>query len=253
MEDEEDFLAAVEADNAGTPEPEVLELTEPAGEGETKAPKPAEEKPAETPAEPTPEPTPEPPRPEPEKAPIAALLDERDRRKAAEARLAQIQSQQPQFQMPDPYEDPEGFAAVQEAKVGQALYQTNLRWSEAFNSVKHGEETVQKAKEWGFKKCDEDPYFNARVAASPDPLGLVVSEYRREEIASKVTPDEFEQFQAWKAAQSQLRQQPAASAAPATQTSIPPPSIASAPSAGTILTEPEQTDEEVFNEVIGKR
>lgn len=258
MEDE-DFLAAVEADNEGTTA--------------------AEEQPvAETPKEePTPQeaPTAEPEKAEPEvlvldtPAPeqpksddvadgrLAALLDERDKRKALEAELAQFrqaQQQQQPVQMPDPYEDPEGFAAAQEARVSQALYQTNLRWSERIASIQHGEEAVKAAKDWGFQRCETDPYFNAKVAASPDPIGFVVAEYKREEIASKVTPDEFAQFQAWKAAQNQLQQQAAPAAPPTTQASaIPPKSLASAPSAGSILTEPVQSDEEIFNEVVGKR
>jgi len=250
MEDE-DFLAAALADTSSDDDqPETV----------TVAPEP---KKAETPAEPAAQPdellldtpvTPEPPKQD-ERPPLAALLDERDKRKALEAELAQLRAAQPapQVQMPDPYEDPEGFAAAQEARVSQALYQTNLRWSERIASIQHGEETVKAAKDWGFAKCDSDPYFNAKVASSPDPVGFVVSEYKREEIASKVTPDEFAQFQAWKAAQGQLQQPGGQPPPPPTTSAIPPRSLASAPSAGSILTEPVQSDEEMFKEVIGKR
>jgi hypothetical protein len=260
MEDDEDFLAAVEADNKSTPvEPEKVEEPKP---------EPAEE--------PKPEPEPKPeeaapevleltteeivqPKPDAADGRLIALLEERDKRKAAEERLRQLEEQARQtqaapVQMPDPYEDPEGFAAAQEARVSQALYQTNLRWSEQLNSIKHGEETVKAAKDWGFQRCESDPYFNAKVASSADPIGFVVSEYKREEIASKVTPDEFAQFQAWKEAQGQLTTQPGGKPPDPPQTSaIPSPSIASAPSAGSILTEPVQSDEDIFKEVIGKR
>ena len=252
MEDD-DFLAAVEADNANNaapepvkvevvaepkaPEPEVLELTDPV----TPEPKPAE--------------APEPMRDDAAEGRLVALLDEREKRRAAEAELARLresqQQQQAPVQMPDPYEDPEGFAAAQEARVSQALYQSNLRWSEQIATMKHGEETVTAAKDWGFKRCDTDPYFNAKVAASPDPVGFVVAEYKREEIASKVTPDEFAQFQAWKNAQGQIAQ--AATPSPNAASQIPPKSLASAPSAGSMLTEPVQDDGEIFDEVIPKR
>ncbi len=254
--DDEDFLAAVEADNKSvSEEPVKVEVVEP-----------------ETVPEPTPEPVAEPstaepealelttdqiipPKPDAADGRLSALLDERDRRKAAEAERDALRAKQAQaqpVQMPDPYEDPEGFAAAQQAQVGQALYQTNLRWSERIASIQHGAETVNAAKDWGFAKCDADPYFNAKVAASDDPIGFVVSEYKREEIASKVDLSEYEQFQAWKAAQGQIAQggQPP----PPTQpTAIPKPSLASAPSAGGILTDPEPSEDDIFAGAIPKR
>lgn len=248
--DDNDFLAAVEADNEGTPVVEAVETPQQDTTVVVEAPE-AEVLVLDTPAPPEP-----PKQDDAADGRLAALLDERDKRKALEAKLAQYeqrqQQQAQQVQTPDPYEDPEGFAAAQEARVSQALYQSNLQWSERIASMQHGEETVKAAKDWGFQRCETDPYFNAKVAASPDPVGFVVTEFKREEIASKVTPDEFAQFQAWKQAQTQLQQ--AAPAAPSTTASpIPLRSLASAPSAGSILTEPVQSDEEVFNEVIGKR
>lgn len=264
MEDDDDFLAAVEADNkSDTPEePKVEEAqAEPAKEPEAE-PKadPTAETPAAKPEELvlTPEQTvPEAKPDEKSFAPIAALLDERDKRKAAEERLALYEQRQQaqQAPVPDPFEDPEGHAAWQQAQVGSALYGINLRFSERLATVQHGADKVKAAKEWGYQRCETDPYFNAKVLASDDPMGLVVTEYEREEIASKVTPDEFQQFQAWKAAQAQLQQQqqPGNPPAPQQASSIPPKSIASAPSAGDILTEPIQSDEEMFDEVVGNR
>ncbi len=258
MEDE-DFLEAIEADNKGAPEePVKVEVVkEPAKEPEPK-PEPVAEQPqaAEPEVLELTEPAPGATKPEPGFVPLAAMLDARDRAKAAEERLRQIegqmqQAQQPVYQRPDPYEDPEGFAAWNEMQTAQAVYQTRLEFSGQIASIKHGDDTVKVAREWGFQRCDADPYFNAQVRSSPDPIGYVVAEYKREEIASKVTPDEFVQFQAWKAAQNQLTTQQGGQPPPSTQTSaIPTPSLASAPSAGTILTEPVQSDEEMFNEVM---
>lgn len=257
MEDD-DFLAAVEADNVGAPVAEEPVTPEP------KPPEPAQPEPDTllltepvTPPEPAKVEAPEPMRnDDAAEGRLVALLDTRDKLREAQAEVARLrESQQAQaqpIQMPDPYEDPEGFAAAQEARVSQALYQTNLRWSEQIASMKHGEETVKAAKEWAYARCDSDPYFNAKVAASPDPVGFAVTEYQREEIASKVTPDEFAQFQAWKQAQGQL-QQTAQAVPPNTASTIPPRSLASAPSAGNMLTEPVQSDDEIFDEVIGKR
>ena len=203
MDDEDDFLAAVEADNksiAEEPKPEPVKVEVEVTEAPEPTPQP---EPVEQAAEPEvlelTEPVPGTPKPEPGFVPIAAMLDARDKQKAAEARLAQIEQQRIQqqpVQAPDPYEDPEGFAEFQQAQVGSALYQMNLRYSEKLAKVEHGAEIVEAAKQWGFAKCDTDPHFNAKVATSEDPIGLVVSEYRRDEIASKVNMPEFEQFQA---------------------------------------------------------
>jgi hypothetical protein len=246
--DDEDFLAAVEADNANVPVEEPSEA--PAEETPLELTEEAPPAPAETPAEPA---QPE-ARPEPQNVPITALLDERDKRKALETELAQFRAQQQPQQAPDMFEDPDGYAAYQDRKVQAALYDTNLRWSERVATVEHGAETVGQAKEWGLARCDADPYFNAKVAASPDPVGFVVSEWKREQVASQVTPEELTQFQAWKAAQAAIQNPPPPSAAetPPPRT-IPPRSLASAPSAGGIATEPEQSDEEMFAEVIPKR
>lgn len=246
---DEDFLAAVEADNEGTPVADVIDTT-PAAE-------PAVEKAAIEPvAEPTVLPAMPEPQPEVQHAPLAALLDERDKRKAAEQELARFRAQQPQQQpqaAPDPIDDPEGYSSFQDQKVQQALYATNLQWSERIATIQHGGETVTKAKEWGITRCDADPYFNAKVAASPDPVGFVVSEWKRDQIASNVNDTDYEQFLAWKTAQAQIQQPPATGPAPPTSPAIPPRSLASAPSAGTILTEPAQSDEEIFAETFARK
>ncbi len=245
--DDDDFLAAIEEDNkAGqvAPEPEV-----------------------ETPKEPDPEPQPEPeqaPEPEPPEpqvaaapepkpdaqqfVPLGAVLDERDKRKALEAQLAQYRAQEQPQQLPDVFEDPDGFAAAQDQKVQQALYASNLRWSERMATIEHGKDTVVQARDWGFKRCDADPYFNAKVASSDDPIGFVVSEWQREQIASQVSPEDFKQFQAWRQAQAELQPPPSpGTAAPqALPRSIPPRSLASAPSAGGIRTEVEPDEEDIF-------
>ncbi len=248
--DDEDFLAAVEADNAITPVAEEPATPEPTPQEPTPEPQAAEPEVLvlETPA------TPEQIERE-ERPPLAALLDERDKRKAAEAERDALRAQQRQaapVQMPDPFDDPEGFAAANEAKVNANLYQINLRYSERLAKVEHGAEAVEAAKDWGFQRCETDPYFNAKVAASDDPIGFVVAEYKREEIASKVSLDDFAQFQAWKAAQGQIEQggQPPPQKQPP---KIPSPSLAAAPSAGGILTDPEPSEEEIFSAGVPKR
>lgn len=255
--DDEDFLAAVEADNKGVAVEEVkaeepLELTEEAPEPQ---PEPAQEAPAE------PEAAEPEAKPEPQNVPLGAMLDERDKRNAEKARadrleaeLAQMRAQQQPQQVPDRWEDPDGFDAYQDQKIQQALYQQNLRWSERIATTEHGKETVEQAKTWGIDRCNTDPYFNAKVAASPDPVGFVVNEWKREQIAAQVSPEDLTEFQAWKAAQAQLQTAPSVEAAPPNSPrSLPPRSLASAPSAGGVLTEPEPSEEDIFAGAIPKR
>lgn len=198
-------------------------------------------------AEPTP-PAPEPEaKPDPQHVPITALLDERDKRKKLEEEIERFKAAQKPAEapaVPDMFDDPEGFAAYQEQKVQQAVYAQNLRFSERLAAKEYGAETFAKAKEWGIAKCDADPHFNAKVAASDDPYELVVSEWKRDQVASQFNPDDFAQFQAWKAAQSAVQEQ----TKPAPQ--APPRSLASAPSAGGISSEVIPTDTEIFKDAF---
>lgn len=253
MEDE-DFLAAVEADNAGTPVEDQPEA-QPEPKAEEKQPEPP---PAPAPAAEAP-PVVEELKPEPIMVPLAALHETRDEVKALKAQLAQFQ-QQPQapepIQPPDPIEDPEGFAQFQEARLQQVLLNQTLNTSERFAKKEHGVETVEAAKQWSLQRFQADPLYQQQVLRDPDPYERIVADYRRDQLFSQVSdPSEFEQFRAWKAANGQLQQQQGGQPPPPPNPTpaIPPPSLASAPSAGGILTEAVQSDEDIFAEVIGKR
>jgi hypothetical protein len=265
MEDE-DFLAAIEADNASAPvEDQPKEETPEAPKQEEQA-EPVADQPIEAPiltepATPTePSLTVEAPKPEPGFVPFAAVLDERDKRKALEAQVAQFQAQQAQnqqpFEMPDPVEDPDGFRHYQQAAISEGIRQTNLNWSKRIATMEHGPEVVEKAYDWAFQRCAQDPLFNAKVMQSPDPVGLAVAEYNREQIASKVTPQDFDEFKAWKAAQTTLQQQaaqpPGAAAPPNPTPTLPPKSLASAASAGSINAQVELSEQDIFEGVIPK-
>jgi hypothetical protein len=276
MDEEEDFLAAVEADNAipgkeapkdeattATPEAPAEQKDERQRDEHGRFALKAEPEPTATHAptsEPQPAAQPEAapaPAPEPQHAPLTALLDERDKRQAAErerdALRAQVQSQQP-VEMPDPDLDPAGFAQFQESRLQQVLLNQTLNTSERFARKEHGAETVESAKQWALQKFGSDPHYQAQILADADPYERLVTDWKRDQLFSKVTdPSDFDAFLAWKAAQGQLQQQQAAPAAPATPApAIPPPSLASAPSAGGVLTEVAQTDKEIFEEVLPK-
>lgn len=235
-DDDAGFLDAIEDDNkAPALEPEPVQ-------------DPAPEPQPEPIAEPAREPVTEQPKPEAQTAPISALLDERDKRKALEAELAQYRAkqQQPQAQVEVPdVLDPE-YPAYINKQIEDRLFDQTVKISHRFAVQQHGEEVTKEAIDWAFAKCDADPIFNQQVKASGDPVGFAVSQYQRDKIVSAVTPSDFEQFQAWKAAQSAIQEPTAVPKAP------PPRSLASAPSAGGVLTEVEPTEEEIF-EAVAKR
>lgn len=216
MERTEDQFGEIEEQAQGTPEVEA-----PAQQPET----PVEEQPAETVD--TPKPT-----PEPGYAPIAALLDERDKRKALEVKLAQFEQPKEEPKIPDIFEDPEGRLRVEREQFQRELYQTKYTFSDFHARQTHGAETVDKAIEWARERTYKDPHFNQAALSSADPVGFAVEQYQRDQIVSTVKPDEFKAFQEWQAAQAQQQQQPLAAVQPEIQSPAIPKSLATASSAG---------------------
>ena len=169
-------------------------------------------------------------KPDPVMVPLAALHEVREQLRAEREQFRQAQQQQPQqAKVPDMFEDPEGFLAYQQQQFQDAIYLERLNNSYRWAASQHGQELVGKATEWTRELCDRDPAFNAKVKSEADPVGFAVALYQREQIASQVDPSEFQQFQAWKAAQAQA-QAPQPGQQPSTPQ--PPQSIASLPSSG---------------------
>ena len=204
------------------------EQAEPAPAAEPAQPDPT----AEQQPEPTAEPAPT--APPPGFVPLQAVHEAREKARQAEERLRAYeaqQAQQPQY-VPDRYEDPEGYEAFQAQQIQGAIYQQNLTWSRRIAELAHTPEKVAEAHEWGLRKCDEDPFFNQRVASSQDPYGVVMEEWKREQLLQSFQPADYDEFLAWKAGRPAQSPQ-AATAAPISQSTPPPPrSIASQHSAG---------------------
>jgi hypothetical protein len=253
MEDE-DFLAAVEADNAN--EPVIEPAPEPVVEAPAAPAEPEQPAPAAEPANPLTPPVVD-VKPEPGFVPITAMLDERDKRKGLEAEVARLREQQPQPQaqpIPDMLDDPEGYNAYVQSAVETRLLNVTLNTSERFAKKEHGAEAVEAAKAWALERYAVDPLYREQILRDPDPYERIVNDHRREQIASTVTAGDFAQFQAWKQAQAQLtqQQQPAAPAAPLSP-AAPPRSLASAPAAGGMNTEVAQSDDEIFAETFARK
>ena len=190
---------------------------------------------------------PEAPKAEQPMVPLAALHETRDKLRDMEAKLSAMEKPQEAPQMPDVFEDPQGFAAYQQQMLQQALYQQRLDMSHRFAMQQHGKESVEAAMKWGEQRCASDPAFNQMVMSNPDPVGFAIEQYQRDQIASQVSMDDYKQFQAWKAAQAAAAQPQPTAAAPVPPAPV---SIASIPSSGGVThvpTGPGQAFDSVFN------
>lgn len=247
--DDEDFLAAAEADTAPVEEPKV----EPEAPVEPQEPTPEAVEPAPEPANPFTPPVVE-AKPDPGFVPITAMLEEREKRQAEKARAdaleARLAAQQQPAAIPDQWEDPEGYAAHQQS----LRISDKLDISEEMARDKFGDEVVDQARDWALQQAQTRPGFYEELIRQRHPYKHAVELFKREQIASQVTPDDFAQFQAWKAAQAQLQAAPAtAPATPNQPRTLPPRSLASAPSAGGVMTEVIPTEEEMFEAEFPKR
>lgn len=170
---------------------------------------------------------------EPVMVPLKALHETRDEVKALKAQLEAFQrpQQQPQAsQVPDIFEDPDGFVQYQNLQLQQATLNTTLNISEEMTRASAGNETVDEAQKWGAQAFAANPPFYQQFLQQRNPYGFLVEHYKRATTFAKLgdDPTEIEAFLAWKQAQKAAPQPAQAAPQPVTPTS----SIASAPSGG---------------------
>jgi hypothetical protein len=159
---------------------------------------------------------------EPGQVPLGTLLDERERRQAAEKRAADLESRIAAEQPQPPASPEERFEAQR--------YADNLRYSRKFADKAYGAELVTTVHDWAFAKCASDPFFNAQMRSSDDPYEAAMQAYNREQILAKVSPGDLEAFEAWKAANAAAQAQTPATT-PAARAPLPR-SLADAPGTG---------------------
>lgn len=204
----------------------------------------------------------------PHHVPLTTFLDVRDRLSAAEKRASELaqwraeqEAQARRQPVPSRDEDPEAYEAYREAQTQAALYSQRIEMSRGFAEMRHGPEATETAFKWGVARCDQDPFFNEKVRASRDPVGLVVEEWKREQILHAITPDKFKAFQEWQASQS-AEPAPVAAAAPPAPTAAPAappqppaaprPSLAAAPSAAATAAAIPRDGEAAFDAMFGR-
>jgi hypothetical protein len=269
---ERDPLSFIDDDTAAAPEAPVSEpaaeaapaadapvaeaAAPPAAEAPVAAEAPAPEAPAAE-AAPVVEPAPaaEPAAAQPETAPnvppgyvpLAAMLDTRDKLKAAEAQLAEMRGAQPQPEAPDPNQDWDAYVAHQEQVRQHERLTDRLDFSEIAARRVYDDATVDAARDALLVAARSNPALAQHFTSQRDPYEAIVQWHKRETALAKLSAaDDLDAYLAWKAAQANpapaapaAAAQPAPPAQPAPapavappQTSAPPPSLASAPNAG---------------------
>lgn len=234
-----------ETEEAAPAEDVQVEVTE----AEEAEPKKAEAEPAEAKAEPETGDQPEvPPTPEAKEekqaVPVVALLDEREKRQAAERKaeetarkLAELearlrQSEQPREQ-PDYYGNPE-------QAITQQLTSVKLQQSKFLAEREFGADLVAEA----YAYFDQNPQESQQLLNHPSPFHAAVEVYKQKQLLQEIGSDP----DAWKAKQlEELKAQLLAEQPAPSKPTAPPPSMARAPRAGGEGRAPGNAFDEVFS------
>ena len=213
-----------------TPEPPVSEP-------------PASQQPVqEAPAEPTlSQPSVAPVQPPPGYIPIAAVLDEREKRQKFERELEEYKRREAEAQRKppqplDPIADPEAFERQLNERIEKVRWDAITTASLVAAVRHHGQEKVKAAEEWLQQELQSNPALWQTIQRQPDPYDFVVTQHQRTLRIAKLGDEDPETFaQKWAEANGYVKAtqaQAVGGAAPSPQPILPRPSLASAPSAG---------------------
>lgn len=118
--------------------------------------------------------------------PLPKYLDERERRKEAERRLAEYEAQQAPSQRPDPLDDPEGYAAHFERQMEERLTGQRLQMSNVMARQSYGADAVDMAVNWAAEKAKVDPLFAAAYMGEAHPIDWIVRQHKRDGLLSDI-------------------------------------------------------------------
>lgn len=231
--------------------------------GETPEETPTEEVEAQPEAEPTPEPpaepeptqeeTGEPPatppvaEPEPQKAPITALLDEREKRQAAQSRAEQLERRLAQIERdktppPDFLEDPDKRFQY-EARGMQRAQDARFMALSRFNAEdKFGKEVVAEA----YAFFDANPQLSQQLMEHPSPFHRAVEVYQQHKFLSEVKDPEQWREQERERIRAEERERLTAEISQQSKPTPPPASLSTAPSVGKDATPPGTGFDQLF-------
>jgi len=221
----------LEAEVQPAPEPQSEPEAQPAPEAQPQPEAPV-----------SPDPVPE--APKEQAVPLAAFLSVRDEMQQIKRRNQELearQNAQPQAQeIPDPVDDPNGFAAAMRAEAQQMLVAQRFEMSKEIATQQYGAEAVETARQWAMERAAKDPAFDMSLGSQPHPIAWIVQQHKRDGLISQIGDDP----DAWvrkRAAELGLgAPAPAAVAAPVaamgqpapTAVAQPPRSLAGAPGSG---------------------
>lgn len=143
---------------------------------------------------------------EPVMVPLKALHETRDELKALKAELDQYrgtQHQAEQPQVPDIFENPDGFVQYTNEQLQRAMLNTTLNLSESMAKRYAGADAVEEAKAWGTQAFAGNPVLYQQFLREPDPYGFLIEQHKRASTLAKLgdDPAEFDAFLAWKQSQ----------------------------------------------------
>lgn len=212
------------------------------------SPPPAPEPPAAEQPAPIPEPAPSQPasapvQPPPGYIPMAAVLDEREKRQAAQREAEEFRRKYEEAtrkppQPLDPIADPEAFDRQLNERIERVRWDAITNASLVAATRHHGPEKVKAAEEWLQSELQSNPALWQTIQRQPDPYDFVVSQHQRTLRLQKIGDEDPESWaQKWAEANGYIKagtQQPqsAGVAGPSPNPTLPRPSLASAPSAG---------------------
>lgn len=178
-------------------------------------------------------------------------VDDRIRLKQLEDENKALRDQaQPEFEIPDPKTDPEGYQEYTRQLSEIRIINERLNMSEVFARDKHGDKRIDEVQNWFIERAKADPPLFQRIMQSRNPYGEAIKEYDKEQLLQSLSdPAERAAYDEWKKQRAavppapggsppvQQPTQPAAAAKPAAAQPQPPAaplptSIASMPGAG---------------------
>jgi hypothetical protein len=114
-----------------------------------------------------------------QEVPLPTFLDMRDRAKAAEARLAELEAKKPEpTEVPDPYDDPKGFAAHVKREAEALATNNRFQLSDVIARREFGADTVQTATDWALDRAKSDPSFAQQYMREAHPIDWIVRQHK---------------------------------------------------------------------------
>lgn len=135
---------------------------------------------------------------------LAAMLDEREKKKAAELRVQELERQLAQYtqeapkapEVPDPVVDPNGFYRFMQEQQEARLTEVRVEDSIHIAVNEHGAEVVEAARQWAASRYDEgDVALTVNALKQRQPMKYVVDEYLKSQKVQAIVSDEDAYFE----------------------------------------------------------